>query len=211
MSVWLCVFHCLWGHEIAPEPEGPRAQTHTVISSSPPFRPLPLPPYSAPHVAALVGATDARTRDSSRLAARYPTPPHPIPPVFPRRPLSRPESHLSVNLSNLPLRRRGEKVIPGDTDPETRGVWKWCHGRDGAPNGARMQTYTNILKKRPPEVQIHGMKQSIFSKGGWNFHFLSHFLRHLNMKRPRYSEGFVSTMSACVCVCVSYYTQRGLG
>lgn len=129
--------------------------------------------------------------------------------MFPRRPLSRPESHLSVNLSNLPLRRRGEKVIPGDTDPETRGVWKWCHGRDGAPTGARMQTHTNILKKRPPEVQIHGMKQSIFSKGGWNFHFLSHFLRHLNMKRPRYSEGFVSTMSACVCVCVCHTTRRG--
>lgn len=65
VSVCLCVFHCLWGHEIAPEPEGPRwCCPCTDTQSSPPLRHLapPLTP-TAPRGS----ATDWRTCDSAPL------------------------------------------------------------------------------------------------------------------------------------------------
>lgn len=41
---------------------------------------------------------------------------------------------ICPSINPLPLRCWGEKVIPRDTDLETWGVSKWCHGRDRVLN-----------------------------------------------------------------------------
>lgn len=92
--VWVCAFHCLWGHEIAPKPEGPWC---TGLPS------LPLCSTLSPSIVitlcgVFVSIMNACMYDSSQLVA------HPSVPTTTFIPASKPSVHQSLSPSVL-LRR----------------------------------------------------------------------------------------------------------